>query len=423
MWSLVPWAWGAGMSVPDRPVAEASEAPGASVASVASGRQRSEMSQPVALQATAQANANIALVKYWGKADDELIIPNASSLSLTIDGLGTTTQVTFHADGAVQDGSARVDAESTSRPMPQEQGLCGDGHESSQDSDTLIIDGRQHSGKALHRVSDLLDRIRELSGLHAPATVISRNTVPYAAGLASSASAFAALAAAGSRAAGLNLDPKDLSRLARRGSGSASRSIYSGLAVWHAGHDDVSSYAEPVSTSMEDAAEGAVAEDFGMNLAMVVILISDRKKSLSSRVAMRRSVQTSPLYQAWIESCGRDLHQALAAIGHADVEALGVIAESNSYGMHATMMTAQPPVVYWQPATVEALHAVEELRAEGIGAWSTMDAGPNVKVLTASKDAVRVCESLRERLPELDIRVHEAGKGVRILDRNVDNSR
>ncbi|MFT8356293.1 MAG: diphosphomevalonate decarboxylase [Bifidobacterium aquikefiri] len=363
------------------------------------------------MQATASANANIALVKYWGKADESLIIPNASSLSLTVDGLSTTTQVTFHTDTSSRDLKSIHTSEE-----------CSDASATS--PDTLIIDGERHQGKALHRVSSFLDRIRELSGIHAPASVISHNTVPYAAGLASSASAFAALAAAASRAAGLNLDDRYLSRLARCGSGSASRSIYAGLAVWQAGHDDATSYAEPIASLLESNGEsvaaGRSAHDFGMQLAMIVILISDKKKAVSSRVAMRRSVETSPLYGSWIQSCTDDLQQAITAVSRGDVEMLGVVTERNSYGMHATMMTAQPPVLYWQPETVEALHAVEDVRASGLGAWSTMDAGPNVKVLTSAQDAVHVCEALRERMPQRDIHIHMAGEGVRILDQHLD---
>lgn len=358
----------------------------------------------ITMRATAHANANIALIKYWGKADESLIIPNASSLSLTIDGLGTTTQVAFET-GASHSSQHQI-------------------------GDTLIIDGERHQGSALRRVSAFLDVIREMSGVRSAATVISRNTVPYAAGLASSASAFAALAVAGSRAAGLELNDCDLSRLARRGSGSASRSLFAGLAVWHAGHDDASSYAEPLSSLMAPVSSAAQAgqrvmhkdavTEFGMNLAMVVVLISDTQKRVSSRDAMRRSVDTSMLYAPWIAMCRSQMQQALAAVGDGDFDALGAIAEANSYGMHATMMTAEPALLYWQPSTVEALHAVEDVRAEGMHAWATMDAGPNVKVLTTVQDAERVRRALQERLPQLTVQVHKAGDGAQILDEEMD---
>ncbi|WEV41846.1 diphosphomevalonate decarboxylase [Bifidobacterium sp. ESL0682] len=238
--------------------------------------------------ATAVANANIALIKYWGKADEHLIIPRASSLSLTLDGLSTRTTVEF----------AKPDT--------------------SPADDSLTIDGKPQQGSALTRVSRFLDIVRDKAGIALPARVTSANTVPFGAGLASSASAFAALAAAASKAAGLDLSPRDLSRLARRGSGSACRSVFGGLVKWNAGHDDESSYAEPVDAD-------------NMDLAIIVVLISGEKKPISSREAMRRTIATSPLYDAWIDSCGQDLDDALAAIREGDVQRLGEITEANAH--------------------------------------------------------------------------------------------
>lgn len=326
--------------------------------------------------AEASANANIALIKYWGKADEQLIIPRASSLSLTLDGLTTRTSVEFldngHKTAADSDGSV----------------------------DSLTIDGKAQSGKSLDRVSRFLDIVRERSGVNVPARVISSNTVPFGAGLASSASAFAALATAASKAAGLDLSSRDLSRLARRGSGSACRSVFGGLVQWNAGHDDETSYAEPV-------------DDSKLDLAIIVILISGEKKPISSREAMRRTIATSPLYDAWIDSCASDLDEALQAVATGDVQRLGEVTEANSFGMHAAMMASRPAVMYWLPETVEALRAVTSVRESGLGAWSTMDAGPNVKVLVDGRDADRVSAELRHRLPGCGVEVHRPGRGVR----------
>ena len=137
--------------------------------------------------ATASANTNIALIKYWGKVDEAQAIPATSSLSLTLAGTRTTTTVSY-------DGGAGA-------------------------ADSVTINGSCPTGTELARVSRFLDLVRSRSGVVTPATVISRASVPLAAGLASSAAGFAALAAAASRAAGMNLDDRALSRLARRGSG------------------------------------------------------------------------------------------------------------------------------------------------------------------------------------------------------------
>ncbi|WEV64968.1 diphosphomevalonate decarboxylase [Bifidobacterium sp. ESL0732] len=379
------------------------------------------MKQTGAKKATAVANANIALIKYWGKADENLIIPRASSLSLTLDGLSTRTTVEF---GETDTASLLANtsfpisssaAFTTSKPnsdqslppfssstagmaVALESGLGKSAGLPIQDS--LTIDGKRQQGPALARVSKFLDIVRAKAGISLPARVISANTVPFGAGLASSASAFAALAASASKAAGLDLSPRDLSRLARRGSGSACRSIFGGLVKWNAGHDDESSYAEPVDSG-------------NMNLAIIVVLISGKKKPISSREAMRRTIATSPLYQAWIDSCGQDLDDALAAIREGDVERLGEITEANALGMHAAMMASRPAVFYWLPQTIAALNAVAAIRETGLGAWSTMDAGPNVKVLTDGRDAERVADELRNRLPSCEIAVHRPGAGVR----------
>ena len=328
-------------------------------------------SSPAAiLTATASANTNIALIKYWGKVDEVQAIPATSSLSLTLGGTRTTTTVSF--DGG--DGTA----------------------------DSVTINGSSSSGAELARVSRFLDLVRSRSGITAAATVTSRASVPLAAGLASSAAGFAALAAAASRAAGMDLDDRELSRLARRGSGSATRSIFGGLVRWNAGHDDASSYAEPVACEMD--------------LAMVVVVLSQRYKPISSTRAMRATMSSSPLFPAWVEASGRDLQVALEAVRAGDLARLGEIVEGNALGMHATMIAARPGIIYWLPPTVAALHAIRAMREEGLPVWATIDAGPNVKVLTEGARAEEVAAALRDRLPTAAVSVRRPGGGARIED-------
>ena len=326
-------------------------------------------SSPAAiLTATASANTNIALIKYWGKVDEVQAIPATSSLSLTLGGTRTTTTVSF--DGG--DGTA----------------------------DSVTINGSSSSGAELARVSRFLDLVRSRSGITAAATVTSRASVPLAAGLASSAAGFAALAAAASRAAGMDLDDRELSRLARRGSGSATRSIFGGLVRWNAGHDDASSYAEPVACEMD--------------LAMVVVVLSKSDKPISSTRGMRATMSTSPLFPAWVEASGKDLQVALEAVRAGDLERLGEVVEGNALGMHATMMAARPGIIYWLPQTVAALHGIRAMRQEGLPVWATIDAGPNVKVLTEGARAEEVAAALRDRLSGTTVSVRRPGGGVRI---------
>lgn len=317
--------------------------------------------------ATASANTNIALIKYWGKADEALVIPTTSSLSLTLGGTRTRTTVSF--DG----------------------GRAG--------RDAVTINGVPPAGASLARVTRFLDLVRERSGLTTAATVSSSATVPLAAGLASSAAGFAALAAAASRAAGMDLDARNLSRLARRGSGSAARSVFGGVVLWNAGTDDESSYAEPV--------------DCQVDLAMVVAVISNGNKTISSTQAMRSTMSTSPLYPAWVGSSREDLRAALSALRTGDLPRLGEVVEANALGMHATMLASRPSVVYWLPQTLEVLHAVRAMRREGQPVWATIDAGPNVKVLTDVRHGDQVAAALAERVPGAAVSVRYSGSGVR----------
>ena len=329
---------------------------------------------PAAHTATASANTNIALIKYWGKADESLMIPTTSSLSLTLDDTWTTTAVSF--DG-------------------------GDG-----DADVVRINGSAPTGTALARVIRFLDLVRERSGVTQRASVTSTSTVPLAAGLASSAAGFAALAAAASRAAGMDLDGRALSRLARRGSGSAARSVFGGLVLWNAGEDDATSYAEPIEEPAGDTVSG-------LDLAMVVVVLSDGRKTISSTRAMKQTMTASPLYPAWVEASREDLRAALEAVRSGDLARLGEVAEANALGMHASMMAARPAIMYWLPRTIEVLHTIRAMRQDGLPAWATIDAGPNVKVLTRGSSAEQVATALRESVPGAAVSVRRPGAGVR----------
>ena len=320
------------------------------------------------LTATASANTNIALIKYWGKADESLTIPATSSLSLTLGGTRTTTTVSF--DGGTGD------------------------------EDAVTINGAPPGGTARERVVRLLDLVRSRVGMTIRASVTSSSTVPLAAGLASSAAGFAALAAAATRAAGMCLDERALSRLARRGSGSATRSIFGGLVLWNAGIDDETSYAEPVNCDLD--------------LAMVVVVVSAGRKTISSTQAMRHTMHTSPLYPAWVEASREDLRGALEAVRTRDLPRLGEVVEANALGMHATMIASRPSVLYWLPETLDVVHTLRIMRDEGFPVWATIDAGPNVKVLTAGKDADRIAAVLRDRIPGAATSVRYPGGGVRI---------
>lgn len=312
--------------------------------------------------ATARACANIALVKYWGKRDPALNLPAAGSLSLTLDGLVTVTTVAWTA------------------AIPH---------------DTVELDGRPASAKDAARVLDVIEAIRRARGISAHCHVRSANRFPTASGLASSASGFAALVLAAFHADGGNVSARELSVWARRGSGSAARSLFGGLVRMHAGlrADGEDAFATPLTT-----APAGFVDDLRM---IVAVVGGGTPKSHGSRDAMLHSAATSPLHDAWLALVPRDLVQAEAAIARGDLAALGELAEANALAMHATAIAARPAIIYWQPATLAALAEVRALRARGVGAWATMDAGPHVKVLAAAADAAAVAAALAQ-VPGVD---------------------
>lgn len=327
--------------------------------------------------ATARAHANIALVKYWGKRDRALNLPAAGSLSLTLDALTTTATV-----------------EPTEGP-----------------ADQLRLDSHPVTGPALARFSAWADLVRERAG--APTLrfkVDSANDFPTASGLASSASGYAALALAVSRAAGLSLAPDELSVLARRGSGSAARSVFGGLVMMRAGGraDGADAYAEPLVPADE------LDRDFP--LAMVVAVVGGgRVKSLSSRAAMEHCAETSPLYGGWLGSVPGDLAAARAAIERRDLYQLGDVTERSALTMHAAALAARPSIAYFRPATIALMDAVRELRQGGVPAFFTMDAGPHVKVLTTAGEAETVAARLRPLSDVSRVIVSRPGGGAELV--------
>ncbi|HVK72048.1 MAG TPA: diphosphomevalonate decarboxylase [Kofleriaceae bacterium] len=304
---------------------------------------------------TARACANIALVKYWGKRDADRNLPAAGSLSLTLDALTTVTTVRFDPTLAV---------------------------------DEMRLGGAPVSAAVLARTSTWLDRVRAMASIDFRAAIDTVNHFPTASGLASSASGFAALALAASRAAGVALDDAALSRLARVGSGSAARSIHGGFVRMHAGvrADGEDAYATPIHAPALAARVRMVVCEIGGGAA----------KTHGSRDAMEHCAETSPLYAGWLGIVPRDLEAAEDAIAAGDLAALGAIAEHDALAMHAAAIASRPAIIYWQPATLAALAEVRALRAAGRAAWATMDAGPHVKVLTDAADVDAVAAAMAE---------------------------
>ena len=304
------------------------------------------------------APANIALCKYWGKRDETLNLPVTSSLSVSLGLLGSTCQL---------------------RP-------CG-----GPDQVTLAGERLAADHPFVQRLSAFLDLFRVEAGQGYAVDAV--NSIPTAAGFASSASGFASIVLALDNLYGWQLPRRDLSILARLGSGSASRSLWQGFVEWHAGRspDGMDCHAEPLAATWTDLRVGLLVLEAG-------------KKPIGSRAAMKRTRETSPCYATWPDTVAADMAELKAAINTQDFERLGETAESNALAMHATMITARPPVLYWKPESVAAMHRVWEARRDGLAVYFTMDAGPNLKLLFTASDEGAV----RERFPGIRVTAPQA---------------
>ncbi len=321
----------------------------------------------------ARAHTNIALIKYWGKADEAYIIPMNNSLSVTLDRFYTETKVTF---------------------------------DESYTKDTLILNGEVVEENEAIKISKFMDIVREIGGTSAHAYIESDNYVPTAAGLASSASAYAALAAACDKALNLGLTGKALSRLARRGSGSASRSIYGGFVEWEKGHDDETSYSFPVE-----------ADNWENDLAMIFVVINNKSKKVSSRAGMSHTRDTSRFYQYWLDHVDEDISAVKHAINQKDFKQLGEVIEANGLRMHATNLGAQPPFTYMVDDSYLVMDIVHQCREAGYPCYFTMDAGPNVKILVEKKNQQAVIDALHKSFDEAQIIASDIiGTGVEIIE-------
>ena len=318
------------------------------------------------MRAAARAQPNIALVKYWGKRDTERNLPAVGSISITLADLFTTMRVEF---------------------------------DDLQAGDSLIVNG-QPNDAMLPRVSRCLDSVAGQE--RARAKVVSESNFPIAAGLASSASAFAALVVAADAAAGTGCRRERLANLAGVASGSAARSIYGGFVELANEGDQIA------------VATLCAAEDWP--LSVVVAITASAAKPVGSTQAMETSRDTSPFYARWVEQQPVDLDEARAAIGARDFARLAAVAEHNCLKMHSVMWASRPPMVYWNATTLECMAAVRDMQADGIPVFFTIDAGPQLKAVCDPSVAARVRERL-EGTPGVEaVMVTGLGGGARRVD-------
>ena len=315
---------------------------------------------------TAIAHPNIAFIKYWGNSDNDLRLPANSSISMSLGALETHTSVYL-------------------QPEPR--------------SDELELDGSPQSGPALERVSKFLDIIRAASGNHDNARVVSENSFPQSAGVASSASAFAALALAAAHAYGLDLTEKELSILARRGSGSAARSIPAGFVEWHAGSSSEDSFAE------------TIAPPEHWELWDCIAMVEAQPKKVGSTQG-HQLADTSPLQSARLLDADRRLDLCRQAILQKDFAKLADVIELDSNMLHAVMLTSRPPLMYWSPLSIEIMRQVAAWRAGGLEVAYTLDAGPNSHIICSADSRHTVIERLAAIQGVMKTIVSQVGGGA-----------
>ncbi len=325
-------------------------------------------------KSTAIAHSNTALIKYWGKRDEKLIIPMNNSISFTTDALTTTTTVDFSEEFT---------------------------------EDSFLLNGLEQTGKPLKRVVEHLNLIREISKTKVKAKVHSQNNFPTAAGLASSASGFAALTSAAINAVDLKLDNKELSMISRRGSGSSCRSFFGGYVEWIAMDEMNESYAVQL------------ADENWFDIRDIVVVLKAPERKMNTREAMKLSIKTSPFFKSRLETIDTSLAQIRLAIKEKDFISLGSTAEMDCLSMHSVAITSNPSQIFWTPDTVKVMHFVENLREEKIDAYYTIDTGANLHILTTPNFEREIIKQLEEKIRPEKIISSKPGPGIKIVNEHL----
>jgi len=321
---------------------------------------------------TASAPSNIAFIKYWGKKDEVLKLPDNGSISMNLSGLQTITSVEF---------------------------------DKKYNEDEIIINGIKENLKE-NRALKHLDRIRKLAGIKIKAKVVTENNFPIGTGLSSSASGFAALTVAGAKAAGLNLSEKDLSILARQGSGSACRSIPDGFVEWLDGETNETSYAISLYPSIY------------WDIADIVAIVSDDKKDVGS-TAGQKLVKSSPFFSVRKAGMKKKMLEIKKIFKEKNFTKLGKLIEKEALEMHAVMLTSTPPLIYWTPGTLKIMKLTKIWREEGLEVYFTINTGQDIHLICEKKNIEKIADKLK-KIPEIKKTIiNLPAFGARVIDKHL----
>lgn len=323
------------------------------------------------MKATAIAPANVGLIKYWGRADEKLRLPENGSISVNLSHLLTKTTVEFD------------------RQLKNDQ---------------VTVDGRIQPVN--NRVSRHLDLMRQIAGQKTNAKVVSANNFPTGTGLSSSSSGFAALTLAVSEALNLSLPQKDLSVLARQGSGSACRSIPDGFVQWYTGQTSELSYSKSIFPPDH------------WQISDVVAVVSNEKKNVSSSEG-QKSARSSPFYQTRLENINKKISDLRRAIKNKDFRGFGKLIEEEALELHSIMLTSKPSLIYWSPGTLAVMKRVKLWREQYFPVYFTVNTGQDIHIFCNSQNAQKLRKLLSGQKEVREIIINRPSVGARISDKHL----
>ena len=298
--------------------------------------------------------ANIAIVKYWGKKDAKKMIPATSSISLTLNDMFTETEMEF-----ISDEDIKISVEKEMKNGDYKDKF-------SNMTDLFYLNGELQDSVHTEKISKVVDLFRE--NRSQKVKISTTNNMPTAAGLSSSSSGLSAVIKACNELFGKNYTQSELAQISKFGSGSSSRSFFGPIAAW-------------------DKDTGEIYEvRTDLKLAMIVLVLNENKKEISSRNGMELCAKTSTYFDEWVKQSEIDFVNMKKYLAENDFEKVGILTEENALRMHKTTETANPPFTYFNEKTYEAMDFVKNLRNNGEKCYFTMDAGPNVKVLCLEED-------------------------------------
>ena len=325
------------------------------------------------MKSTAIAPSNIAFIKYWGRKDEELRLPKNGSISMNLSELLTTTTVEFDSK------------------LKEEE---------------IVINGTKEPEETKGKIVKHLDRIRSLAKIHEKAKVVSRNSFPRGTGLSSSASGFAALTVAAAAAAGLKLSEKELSILARQGSGSACRSIPDGFVEWLDGDTSETSYAYSI-----------FPPDY-WDIADVVVILTEEQKDVSTTEGQRLAT-SSPFHSVRQEKIKAKIAKCKAYIKAKNFNKFGELLEAEALELHAIMLTSYPSLIYWYPATINVMKSVKKWRKDGLEIYFTVNTGQNIHLICQQRDTDEVIRLVQQIREVKDVIMNKPAKGARIVSEHL----